>query len=285
MAGIDRHQDDLDDGDGFGNSIRKAQKINTVTLHRSRSIRSYVSIAVSVLTAGPMLQMQWQEPPGDPQWVEILSELDDERFLVLAPALWAGIADRECSFGLGGLDRIIDDIGSRLGDEQFSHNADVHHSVVSLLDSTMHLWLASSASQGSAGAKVRQLLTWLINLVYAGICDSWRVRSRFVALLDRYVAADPAQTFWSHIEDDDAEPPPRETPVDCLKRLATDRDMRVRYRGVIGTARLFQYTTTVYQASADNQGISKVTPLYLEVGLTDTAAYEQYVLLPVSEVS
>lgn len=222
-----------------------------------------------------MLQMQWKEPAGDPSWVDLILEFDDNAYLILAPAILQSVASRQCAFGLGGLDHVLDDLHDRLRDANLAHNAEMQLLVITFLQSTLHLWLDSSVAQGSVGRKARELFAWLVNMVEKGRCESWRVRDQLVSLLDRYAASDPSQVLWVHAEEDETKP--AEDPISSLKRLALDRDVRVRYRAVIGTARLFRYTLNSYQMSSADESSPKASALYVQVSLTDTAVYEKYV--------
>lgn len=254
----------------------KMSSVPNTETRRSFSLQTYFSASVSILTAGPMLQMQWKEAPGDPKWVDLLLDFDDDYYLALSPFIWGSVARRELAFGLGGLDRVLDDIEFRLQDFKLSHNTWMHCLVVTLLQNTIHIWLDPSNVQTPITRKCRAFFTWLVNMVERGKCESWRVRDQVVSLLDLYISRDPSQLFWDRDAD---EPEANEMPTESLKRLGQDEDMRVRYRAVLAVARLFRHTLNSYVDSFEDSGRQRAAPLYLEVSATDTTTYEKYAFI------
>lgn len=236
------------------------------------SVDAYLDISVSLLTAGPMLQMQWLEPLGDPRWVDMLLDFSNEAFLVLSPTVWTRVASRECAFGLGGLDRLMDDLEYRLQDPELSHSSQMHSVVISFLQATMHIWIEPSVSRSPIARKARAFFSWLVNLIVKGRCESWRVRDHVVCLLDQYVTLDPSQAFWDREED---EMEANETPKETIKMVLQDSDVRVRWRAAIAVARLFRYTQNSYQVDPSDQEKDRAAPLYLQVTMTDVATYEK----------
>lgn len=219
-----------------------------------------------------MLQMQWLEAPGDPRWVDMLLDFTNGAFLLLSPIVWTRVACGECAFGLGGLDRIMDDIECRLQDPELSHNPQMHSVVITFLQATMHIWIEPSVSRSSIARKARAFFTWLVNLVEKGRCESWHVRDHIVCLLDRYITLDVSQAFWDREED---EMEAKQTPKESIKQMLQDSDVRVRCRAAIAVARLFRFTQNPYQIDPNEQGKDRAAPLYLQVTMTDVATYEK----------
>lgn len=278
LGGVATQNEDPDEGDGFGSVMRmdKAPSGADANTKKGASLQPYFAAALSIMTAGPMLQMQWKEAPGDPRWVDLLLDFDDDHYLVLAPFAWASVSRRELAFGLGGWDRVLDDLAYRLRGHQLSHNAEMHRLVVYLLQATTHIWLDPSNAQAPMVGNCRALFTWLVNLIEKDRCDSWRVRDQAVILMDHYMYLDPSQAFWGRDpEDMDAS----ETPSDSLKRLAQDGDIRVRYRAAIAVARLFHHTLNSYQQDSEGLTRERAAPLYLQVSMTDTATFEKCALM------
>jgi len=239
---------------------------------RGSSLNTYFGVSVSLLTAGPMLQMQWLEPPGDPRWVDVLLDFTNEAFLVLSTTIWARVASGECAFGLGGLDRVMDDLEYRLQDPELSHNPRMHSVVITLLQATIHIWIDPSAARSPVARKARAFFTWLVNLVEKGRCESWHVRDHIICLLDHYIAVNPSQAFWDREED---EMEANATPKEAIKQMLQDNDVRVRCRAAIAVARLFRFTQNPYHVDQGGQQKDRAAPLYLQVTMTDVASYEK----------
>jgi hypothetical protein len=273
-VGIDRHSDDNADTDGFGAHVRHQSSADVTLPSMSRSIvlQACFETSISLLTAGLKL-IQSVESLGDLNLIDILHEFENEHFLVIAPSLWASIAHKECNFEVQGIDRIMKDIQERLGNPKLSHNSQMHALVVSFLRATMDIWLEPAVMHAPAGMKARDFLSWLMGLIDKGSCQSWNVREQIVSLLDQYVGSDSRGAFWSTHDDDDLEPQPN--PVECLKKIAQDRDVRVRYKGAIAVARLFRAAS---EENPNNDGsLIALVPFYGEIASTQVTLFEKYV--------
>lgn len=224
---------------------------------------------VSFLTIGPMLQMGAQGPTRDKMLVDMILNSETDAMLLLAPELFESVARGQFAFGLGDMDRLMEDLESRLLDHTYSRSEAMQLLVIHFLRSTMQLWLAPAVVHGSMGRKVRALLFWLVDMLGARKCRSWRVRDRLITLLDAYLRADTTQSFWVAGEDhEDERDVPELDARHCIQFLADDDDVRVRFRSAVACARLFLSVSDSYENS---------TRLYQEIILDEHAQSERCV--------
>ncbi|KAF8318674.1 hypothetical protein DL93DRAFT_2164855 [Clavulina sp. PMI_390] len=283
-GGADR-PDLPDEGDGFGNVMRKDITQNSLGPHSSEhqgfSLSFYFASSVAIISAAPILQMQWKEAPGDRKWVDLITAVDNNHFATFALLIWSSVAHGEVEFGLNGWDDVLANLSTRLRNYDLSHNTRMHRVVVELLRATTNLWLDHANSESAMAQDCHTFLSWLINMVCKGVCSSWQVRDDATVLLDRCIALDPYQSLWnartdepSQVDDENEISPHR-----AIKTLARDGDVRVRYRGVIALSHLFQHTESIYGSDKDSHSRTsafKVTPLYLEITNNDAGTFELY---------
>ena len=218
-----------------------------------------------------MRQAQWQAPTNDRSWLEMLKEFNADGFLLLAPPLCASIARRELSFDPSGLDKTLDFFRNSLLAPKHSHSAKVHRLVVTFLRATMHLWIETREVGESVVEKIEALLVWLMELIRKGVAQSWEVREEVVSLFDQYIGVDPGGSFWQS----EQETQPLSDTIDCLKLLARDHDVRVRYKGAITTARLFRLAAATYNLPADAVPALAPSPFYEELVSTEATTFEK----------
>ncbi|KAJ7577089.1 hypothetical protein C8J56DRAFT_972300 [Mycena floridula] len=258
----------LDDGDGFGHIKDVAEKQSrTLAVHASEadSIRCIAEVCFGFLAFGPILQSNSGEPTRDKPLLELVlkcADVSPERFWVIFPVLLEHIRFKTFTLSFPSLGSYLDFLGDDLSSRDYSKNEALFHIVLDLLDSTMHLWsqVGSDASEGLKDVqhKVKILMrSWLFRAWNDDKLPSWRARDALARFTDRYIALDPVRSCADMNDDDVA------SPMALICRTTVDRDIRVRFRGAVLSAKLFRVA---------QRGQYMHETLYLKLGVILQAA-------------
>lgn len=244
MSEISDEVDEMDDDD-FG-EVRRARNDSNPGLiqapNEACAERSAAAAAIDVCVAGlveiPRLRSGVTEAHRDSGIVDMflngaLSGVQD-----LGDTAFGAVARSRLHLSLRDADAILERFGSEmLPSYDHARNEKAHLTVVSFLESTMHMWLDPNAAKSDFVQKVRQLCTWLTGQMGKKKSRlSWRVRLSVAAFLQRYLSHDPSQAFWTFDEDNMS----THLPSGYLELLGSDDDMRVRFAVATQAAWLFQ---------------------------------------------
>jgi ataxia telangiectasia mutated family protein len=240
---------DVDAQDGFEPTSftpLATQTAGALQASANSPAQSIVSICITFLATGPSLQSSTEGPTRDRELSDILLNSEGEEFLVAGPAYLSNVRRGSLSISVTVLDNILDKIESLLRQYAYSRNDTLHRIAVSLLDSTMELWLQKDTAVETL-QKVQDILHWLCKALEDHSLRSWHVRDSAVAFLRRYIMLDPQEAIWNANYDDandsqdaeDDEDLPK-SPFALLPALNSDPDIRVRFRAAKAMAILFQ---------------------------------------------
>lgn len=180
-----------------------------------------------------MLGGRGSETSRDQALEHLVMEAEADAALILSDAYARSIAAGTLECGASTLKRLVKNIGDNLETYTLFRNERYHSVVVDLLEATMPVWLRRELWNDEIGEEVRGFMKrWLGPVVER--CDgSWRTRSRFLQLLEAYLAADSTESFWffnpaagdSSMEVDE----PEVSPTALSRTALFDADVRVRY--------------------------------------------------------
>ena len=235
---------DVDDKDDFA-PVRTAAQVTQPEAQKQTGGLTHsqyiLSICVSFLALGPVLQSASGEATRDRELTEIILNTDGDEFLVAGPAYFAGVRQKTLNISINSLDNFVDKFESLLTQYPYAKAERMQLLTVQMLDSTSHLWVQESVMSSPLGENIQALCHWLLRTLGNDQLQSWRVRNNLVAFLDRYLSQDPMEHAWfvqtPDISGEAVETPPMPTVV--LPTLGSDKDIRVRLRVASVNARLF----------------------------------------------
>ncbi|KAF9266973.1 hypothetical protein L218DRAFT_1074808 [Marasmius fiardii PR-910] len=244
---------DIDDRDGFGPIKTADTQANGVLVgfsnDKSSSIR-FARMCINFMSVAPLLQSSSGEPTRDQELIQLIldsSSASTEVFLGVCPTLLDNVRNSNLYLSMNNLDLLFEEWRAINRMHAYSRSAHAQLLVIRLLDASMPLWISPSATNLDVVSKVQSIFTYLVN----GLEKSrfaWNVRDSFARLLEKYIDNDPSQRFWIAIQDDKNKGEAEEAirlPSQLLQEMNRDVDVRVRFRIVVTSARLFEFAARV----------------------------------------
>lgn len=254
--------EEAQEDDQFGEiKISKASQLSTLaTSERAESI--VTAFCVRGLITGEMAKAQAGVSIREPRLVDALVNSNLKEKVIIAEQVFNAVLCGLLSFRLGEAESILQRIGEDL--ERYECARDERSALVALqfLECTASNWILQDAAANEFGHHCRQLCAFYVSNLLHKRFNSWRVRLRFAAFLDKYLSIDRSQSRWAltkadYMEDDDQNLDEIEAakriedymtrtsegtilyPTTIITKLLDDDDFRVRFRMATSAPQLF----------------------------------------------
>ncbi|KZT10138.1 uncharacterized protein LAESUDRAFT_748044 [Laetiporus sulphureus 93-53] len=261
----DRSSHTIDIDDGFA-PVRTSQ---TATPQGRRNLhldQGGIELCVTGLAVIPALQCASDEPTRDGDLTQLVLDLADEAFFLVAPVFLNHVRQRTLSISSTVMGEWLEKLGSLLTPYEYSRSEKLQLLALEFLESTMHLWLQPRLASSEVGWRIGELWRWFHDTLSEGYIGSWKIRDRLVQFLNIYLMRDPGQVGWKTCTDDgegesqsqnavfdrrkseeQQKNKPSISPIAILSTRSADDDIRVRFRAAVANARLFSIAHEVGQ--------------------------------------
>ncbi|KAF5328889.1 hypothetical protein D9611_014266 [Ephemerocybe angulata] len=238
---------DMDVDDDFGElKTATSNTANYEAVSRDTVLRQRIhEVNISILTRGPLLQTFPEQPTRDRALLELVaysspkrmkppnkpdksSDANEPWFLMVAPLLFREIRAGALECNDTQLVLLLEAASGVLSPYQYDRNPESYCLVIRILHSTLPIWTRPAASE-KLKELLGKILEHLCNNCNKDLMYSWKIRDTFSQFLEEYVSFDPQEATWKC---------PGSPPLELLKKLAKDEDIRVRYRTVVSLPRL-----------------------------------------------
>ncbi|KAF6761729.1 hypothetical protein DFP72DRAFT_879464 [Ephemerocybe angulata] len=238
---------DMDVDDDFGElKTATSNTANYEAVSRDTVLRQRIhEVNISILTRGPLLQTFPEQPTRDRALLELVaysspkrmkppnkpdksSDANEPWFLMVAPLLFREIRAGALECNDTQLVLLLEAASGVLSPYQYDRNPESYCLVIRILHSTLPIWTRPAASE-KLKELLGKILEHLCNNCNKDLMYSWKIRDTFSQFLEEYVSFDPQEATWKC---------PASPPLELLKKLAKDEDIRVRYRTVVSLPRL-----------------------------------------------
>ncbi|KAJ3745266.1 hypothetical protein DFH05DRAFT_1487185 [Lentinula detonsa] len=228
----------VDDSFSIANrSQTRSLSLGTVGGTAAQALRHVAGICISFLSVGPLLQQTADEPTRDRELTELMLEgaaADINRFLLACPVYFDSIRKQSLNLSINHLTQFISIFGDHLKSYSTSKSEELNLQLISFLDATLSLWMSLAPSNQDTADNFWEIAEHYSVQLLRDKLKHWKVRDSVARLYDKYLVLDPTQRIWLY-QDEEAN-----SPRHILPSLIKDVDIRVRFRAVVITARMFE---------------------------------------------
>jgi len=225
---------EVDEADGFG-PIRTSQTTQAEKkLEVNKTLRHIARISIDFLSLIPILQSTNGETTRDKELLEIVLDADGDAFLSMIPSYSENVRRGRFNLGVNATDTLLLRFSQHMGDPSLAKREQTHLEVIRFLDSTIGVWLQSSAVD--VLNKVQSLFKFYSDMIDRKKVRSWRIRFAFACFVSDYLNKDPWQKTWNAAEVSCS------LPSELLPQLGSDEDIRVRFKLATLSANLLSPT-------------------------------------------
>lgn len=220
----------------------EASYANTGLTGSGRSIAglSRLDICIRAILTVAFFQSKPSHAIRVPEIMSALLEEDAGQLLRLGPPVFDAVSAGILELAPSDAGDLLVRFGNGILDSyQFSRSEPMVMLVIRFLESNVKTW--TSGEHPEFTKRAVEMCSWLTLQHYRKKVPSWRVRLRYVAFLDTFLALDPSQESWA---DDDSASVSDGTiikPSTVLPTMLNDQDFRVRFRVSTSACQLFEF--------------------------------------------
>lgn len=189
--------EEAEDNDSFGEiKVGKASQLSALLLSE-RAESSVIALCVRGLISGEMATAQAGVPVREGRLVEALVTADIREAVVIAEQVFNAILSGLLTFRLSEAEEILTRIGGDLEDYRCARDEKFALVALRFLECTASNWIMQDDATQEFGTNSRTLCAFFVSNLQHKRINSWRVRLRFAAFLDRYLSIDRKQIRWA----------------------------------------------------------------------------------------